>query len=524
MSLPRYQLRNRVATRRRLALVEQAHKAGSALAHEQRAGDRRGPGRLPGMRSFAAGGISRQNQHFLGAQISLDAALQDGLARMVWRSRQLARDESYLRRFLNICDEKVVGAAGIRLQSRAKRDDGSPDEQDQATLEALWKEWCKRSNADIRGKRTFRDLQAGFIRGVMRDGEYLGRVVYGAPNAFKFAIQPLDPMLLDVNLSGDVPRSVGERESNEHRITMGVELDKFTRPVAYWIKQRRSTLDTIAYHGRDYMRLPASEVIHEFMMLDEADHNRGVPVGVAALLRLEMLAGFEEAELVASRASAAKMGFYKQTGPSKFAGDDEDADGRPVEEFEPATMQLLPNGIDVELFNPTHPNANAAGMVKLMLRGAAAALGVNYNTLAGDLEGVNYSSLRSAAKEDEGHWRTLQGFVTTAFCEPVFEAWLRQAFLTNQLQVPATRYEKFKDVHWQAQGFPWVDPLKESQANKVAVSETYTLTPSQIVQQQGGDWEEHIAQLERDQKDLARIGLAIGANAGPVIETPAEES
>lgn len=522
MTLPRYALRNRVATRQRLALVEKDHRTRALEALQQRS--HRPLRRRAGKRSFAAGGITRQNQHFLGAQISLDAALQDGLVRMVGRSRQLARDESYLRRFLNICDEKVIGPAGIRLQSRAKRDDGTPDESDQESLEGLWKAWCKRDNADLRGKRTFRDLQAGFIRGVMRDGEYLARVIYGAPNAFRFAIQPLDPMLLDVNLSGSVPRSVGERESDEHRITMGVELDRFTRPVAYWIKQRRSTLDTIAYHGRDYVRLPASEVIHEFMMQDEADHNRGVPVGVAALLRLEMLAGFEEAELVASRASASKMGFYKQTGPSAFTGDDEDGSGNPIEEFEPATMQLLPAGLDVEMFNPTHPNANSAGMVKLMLRGAAAALGVNYNSLAGDLEGVNYSSLRSAAKEDEGHWRTLQEFVTTAFCEPVFDLWLRQAFLTGQIAAPARRFEKFRDVAWQAQGFPWVDPLKESQAHKVAVSETHTLTPSQIVEMQGGDWEEHIARLERDLKALGRLGLAIGTTSAPVIETPAEES
>ena len=457
---------------------------------------------------MAAGEINTRNRHFLGTHLSLDEDLRAKLQRIVARSRQLARgDEGYIRRFLQLCEDCIVGSEGILLHSKAKNERGEDDKSDQKVLESAWKDWCKPVNADLRQKRSYRELQAQFVRTLLVDGEYLARIWRGAPNGHRFAIQPLDPQTLDLTLNGTVPRKVGERESDSNKIVMGVEQDQYTRPVAYWILQKKPSQFTEFQHGRYYLRLPAEDVIHEFRMVEGADHNRGIPAATPAVLRLEMLAGFEEAELTASRANAAKMGYYKSESGAEYSGDDEGANGELIETFEPASMIRLPAGMEMGLLDPTHPNANTAAMVKVMLRGIAVGLGIDYNSLAGDLEGVNYSSLRSAALQQQDRWRTIQNFVRDVFCERVFGAWLEQAFLTGKISAPIRKYDKFRDVTWTPRGFPWVDPLKEANANKIAILETFTKTPSQVVEEQGGNWEDHVARLKSDREDLEEAGM-----------------
>jgi len=87
---------------------------------------------------------------------------------------------------------------------------------------------------------------------------------------------------------------------------MGVEIDDWQRPVAYWFS---SAEGDYYYAGRRYTRIPAAEIIHAYLPF-RAGAWRGVPWNATALVRLHMLDGYEDAALVNARAGANNVGFF----------------------------------------------------------------------------------------------------------------------------------------------------------------------------------------------------------------------
>ena len=114
-----------------------------------------------------------------------------------------------------------------------------------------------------------------------------------------------------------------ELTADGNQIRMGVELDRDTkRPVAYWVLDyHKGDYDYMTpLNAKKYKRVLAEEMIHIYRM--GAGQTRGVPWSAAAMSSMKMLHGYREAELVAARTGAAKMGFF--TSP---AGDGFTADG-----------------------------------------------------------------------------------------------------------------------------------------------------------------------------------------------------
>ena len=108
---------------------------------------------------------------------------------------------------------------------------------------------------------------------------------------------------------------------------------------------------------------------------------------VSAMTRQQMLGAYEEAEITAARVAACKMGFLVKDKADGYVGEMDEA-GNTLMEVEAGAIEELPMGTRFESWNPDHPVGNYSAFVKSCLRGIAAGLGVSYNMLANDLEGV----------------------------------------------------------------------------------------------------------------------------------------
>jgi len=206
-------------------------------------------------------------------------------------------------------------------------------------------------------------------------------------------------------------------------------------------------------------RIPASEIIHPFIT-DRIAQTRGTPWMVSAMTRLQMLGSYEEAELTAARVAASKMGFLVKERSEGYIGDTDEA-GNPLMEVEPGAIEELPMGTTFQSWNPDHPVGNYAGFVKSCLRGIAAGLGVNYNMLANDLEGVNYSSIRAGLLDEREYYKAVQRWFIDTVITPVFEGWLETNILNGTINLPAAKLEKFNAPDWKPRRWAWVDPLKD---------------------------------------------------------------
>ena len=226
---------------------------------------------------------------------------------------------------------------------------------------------------------------------------------------------------------------------------------------------------------------------------------------VSAMTRLQMLGAYEEAELTAARVAASKMGFLVKERADGYVGD-VDEQGNPLMEISPGVIEELPMGTSFQSWNPDHPVGNYSDFVKSCLRGIAAELGVSYNMISNDLEGVNYSSIRAGLMDEREFYKAIQRWFVDTVVTPVFESWLETNILNGTINLPAAKLEKFNAPDWKPRRWAWVDPEKDINAQIKAV-ENHFKSKRQVISESGGDIEDVFKDIKRDEELAEDVGL-----------------
>jgi len=456
-------------------------------------------------RGYAAAKQTRLTSDWTMATKSANSEIRADLETLRARARQLERDNDYIRRYFKVLENNVLGAGGIKLQAKAKDEDGSFDTAANAKVEAAWRNWGTMGNCTVTGSQSWQDAQRLILRSVARDGSCIIRKVTNYDNPHRFALQILEADLLN--------NDANVRLKNGNTIRMGIELNEWEKPVAYHLRDGHKGDEFGMNQPNKTNRIPADEIILAYLP-ERAHQNIGVPWIVSAMTRLNMLNGYEEAELVAARVASAKMGFYIKNEQGEGYQGEQDETGNLINQAEPGAFEELPFGTDFKTFDPSHPTANYADYVKACLRGIAAGLGVSYTSLANDLEGVNYSSIRAGLLEEREEWKQIQNWFTTHLCQPVFDAWLPYALLSGALDLPAAKVEKFAAVEWKPRRWQWVDPLKDTQASVIAVANGFKSRRA-IIAEAGGDIEDTYAELEQDDRLADAKGIKVDGGNSP---------
>jgi len=209
------------------------------------------------------------------------------------------------------------------------------------------------------------------------------------------------------------------------------------------------------------------------------------------------------------------MGFFTQDEEGAYEGDGEDEErddeGNLIQEANPGSFELLPKGVKFQDWNPEHPAGNFSGFVKACLRGVSSGMNVSYNSLASDLEGVNYSSLRAGLLEERDYYKLLQGFLIENLMQPVFEKWLEACVLTQIIPIKSKDVRKYKNPKWMGRRWAWVDPLKETKANKEAVEAGFKSRRG-VCQEEGRNIEDVFDEIKQEQDLAKKMGINIGFN------------
>lgn len=462
-------------------------------------------------RGFDAAQISRLTHGWTTQNLSADQDIYRALSIVRARSRDLCYNNDYAKKFLQMCSTHIVGPNGFDLQAQVTDPNGSPDSVANAAIEAAFWKWARPGVCETSGKLSFSSLQHLIIKAVPRDGEALIRKVHGSRvNDFGFGLQLLDIDRLDVNRN--------EELKNGNIIKMGVEITPVGRPVAYHLLTKHPgdyVYATLA--GQRYERVPASEIYHLFVH-DRPEQTRGIPWMHSAMKRMQNLGGYEEAAVVASRLGASKMGVWESPDADPDAlRTDSDADGTPIMDAEPGQFTIAPLGYKLNSWSPEYPHEQYDKFVKACLRGIASGLGVAYNTISNDLEGVNFSSIRTGVLEERDNWMVLQQWFIESFLDDVFSEWLRFALLNGEIvlpnsgTLPVEKFDKFNKSIWRGRRWQWVDPEKDVNANIIAVNNGLK-SRRQIVAEQGGDLEDIWAALKTEQDNAEALSLNLASS------------
>ena len=445
-------------------------------------------------RSYTGASTGRLFADFVTTSTSADAEIKDNIRILRDRARELARNDSYIARYLNLMVSNVIGKQGIRVSSKARLDDpvnkGKLDINANQVIENAWKEWGRVGNCTTNGRLSFLDCQKIFIESLCRDGEVLIRKIKSKDSPFGFQLQFLEADHLDEN-KNDVYKKTG------NRIKMGVEVDMHDKPIAYHL-YKEHPYDRNYLNQNQHIRVPADEIIHAYLPT-RAEQTRGVSLVATAMANVKMLNGYLEAEIVAARVGASKQGFFISPDGDGYVGDGEMEDTfSPTMNAQAGVFEQLPAGMDFKAFDPTHPTSAFDSFTTSVLRSISSGLNISYHSLSNDLTSVNYSSIRQGALEDRSMYQIYQQFVIDHFIDPVFKSWLDIAIDFKKINLPDKKFDKFSNsVNYIPRSFAWIDPLKEMQANVIGL-QNGTLTYSDISAAAGRDTEELFEQHQKE--------------------------
>lgn len=452
-------------------------------------------------RAYHGADTGRLFSDFVSSSRSADSEIKPSLRILRDRCREISRNHPYAKRYLQIMTTNVVGPNGVRIQVRKRNDDGSLDSVGNRIIEQAWQTWGRTGFCTVDGRMSWSQAQRLFLETLARDGEVLiQKIKNPAGNPFGFSLKFLEADYLDEGYDA--------RLNNGNEVRMGVELDKRTgKPLNYYLFEDHPHHDQ-GYGSktkRHHKIVPADQIIHCYIQ-ERAGQTRGTPWMSNVLSRLKMLDGYEEATLVNARVAASKMGFFTSPEGDGFIGDDYD-NHAPIMDASPGTFTQLPQGMSFQSFDPSSGTESFDEFEKAILRGIASGLGVSYVSLANNLEGVSYSSIRQGTIEDRDHFKMIQQFMIDQFVDPIYRAWLEMAITVGRINLPMGKYDLFADqVIYRPRGFAWVDPQKEIQASVTALNNGI-VSLQDVHSQYGRDTEEIFEQINRESELADRYGI-----------------
>ena len=471
------------------------------------------------VRRFEGARIDRLTADWFATTSSINEELRADLDGLRKRGRQMRNNNDYARKFCGMVENNIVGPAGIRLQAKVENRPGVPDDIANDAIEAGWAEWGQA--CDVTGQLTLRDLCENVAGSLPSDGEFLVRMVRGpdARNRFSFALQVIDVDRIDTSYNGSY---------GSNTVIMGIEVDTYRRPVAAHLFEAHPN-DGVRT-GRRRVRVEMGELLHRFKV-ERAEQVRGVPWMAPGMLSLHHLGGFMLSALLAAEHGANHYGFFQQgedasalppIGGTEGSG----AEAVNITTSQPGVYDTLPTGYTFQPHESKYPNEVFGPFVKTILQRVATGWRVAYHSLANDLDGVSFSSIRSGTLEERDRWTADQEWFITAFMEPVYQAWLQMALLSGALTLPSgkplptSKLDKFAKHEWQARRWEWVDPKSDMQAKILSVR-AGLMAPQDLSAAMGYDFEDTLKAIKQANELAARYGVTLTAYESTPGATPA---
>jgi len=398
---------------------------------------------------------------------------------LVDRNRELERNYPSYEGLIGQAVVNVIGPQGLTVQARTS------DPGFNAEAEAAWQEWC-RGACDVRRMCSMAELQELWFRSYLRDGD-VGVILLA---------------------TGDLMSVEGHRivtpggQRVDGSIVEGVELNEANgRPKAFHIAKSdrfiRST-ETTTVQARDFVFFP---------LLRRSSQTRGIPALTKPWL-FEQYDRYIEATVVAARVAACFGVIFKKRGgsaPGGLPSNLKDSAGTSRKSFllEPGMAKYIDTDEEVEQLKPQHPGTQFGELRAAIKRDIGHPLGMPLELTDLDFSRVNYSSARAsllaAYRTFMRHQERFASRVMRRIYQWRIAKWIKAGDLSGGPE-DAWSHE------WVMPRWPWVDPLKEIQANLLGIDAGAT-TLAEVTASQGKDWEQQLRQLARERTLREELGI-----------------
>lgn len=399
------------------------------------------------------------------------------------RGREMVRNDPIFARYVRLLADMVAGPDGIRTEPRLYAADGTLLRTESRELGYQFQRWGERATCTRDKRLSWPEFQQQVVKLTPPEGEAFVRLHADRRNPFGLSLELIDPDLVNQELT-QLPTP------DRPAIYQGIELDAFGAAAAYWVWQDYD-------HRLPMVRIAAEQMLHLFWP-NRPGAVRGLCHFAPVMMPARMLRGYREAELVASRASSAKMGFLERTNPELIAEDENDTSPRQLPtEAAPGTIEELPIGYTYKPNDPQHPTTAYKDYVQSQEGEIAAGLHHSRITLFADWSSTNYSSGRMPVRQEQDHYRTWQRWEIEGLCRPVYQRWVELAWLKGAITLPTGDPSANNEAAYIPRGFGLYNPGEDIDVVEKMLRLRLT-TRSRESARLGDDWEEVLEQTEAD--------------------------
>lgn len=181
----------------------------------------------------------------------------------------------------------------------------------------------------------------------------------------------------------------------------------------------------------------------------------------------------------------------------------------------PGMIFDLAQGETMGTLNPTGQATDAASFMKLLLRLISSGMGLSYEAVSRDMSGVNYSSARQSAIEDEVSFAAAVSQFMDVLTE-IYETFVISCVQCGAVDIPdfwdPARKRAYLAHTWVRVPKRWVDPKKEAEANIMLLQAGLKSFP-EAMGEMGADWKEAIDIIA----DVVEYGDKQGVDVGRLI-------
>jgi len=459
------------------------------------------------------------------------------------RSRLLYMSSPVATSAINTNRSKVIGT-GLGLKATVNRDvlglspEAAKDWQSRTEAEfALWAN--KPRNCDAIGKSSFADMQQLALKSWLMSGDcfiLLKRKPAEPQNPYSLRLHIIEADRVCTpdefggrSVAGFIEGTVPEGKPGAgHSVFDGVEINSDGLVEAYYVANRYPR--EISSKPIVWQRVLAwgektgiANILH-IMDSERPDQYRGVPYLAQIIEPLLQSRRYTESELMAALVQSFFTAWIQtetspmdipmnEVGAGEVAGeelDDDVSDSENEYEMGPGTVLHLKDNEKVDFGNPNIPTAGFETFMKTMFRMMGAALEMPYDVLIKEYNS-SYSSARAAVQDAWEAFRTRRSWFVNDMCQPVYEAWLAEAVALGRIKAPGFFDDPLLRAAWcgarwigPAQGI--LDPLKEARAAILLIDHGIKTHAQVTMEMTGGDWEENVEALAKENELLAKAG------------------
>ena len=390
----------------------------------------------------------------------------------------------------------------------------------------------------VTGNESFATVLKSLTSGFLVDGRALGIVKVGSSYNMGFAVQMLPREWLGNSFihGGPTTKLIN---GVEYRCRHGVLYNKEGRIVAYEVYKDSPAMVNTLYlgnvttygpRGGETVTVSADNVLDHTIVAAPWNPDY-IPEDIISIITgLGQIRHIDDDMVRLIRTFVNRMGmgvFIKNPATPGFGSDSyedymktltegENDRKKFVDEYPEEigpSITALPMGEDFKTPNSPSPNLNQERYRREMLKNYCAAAGVDYASMTGDNERVNYSSARHAALHARDTWRNHQGRMRETVLIKVMARYLEHCVARGYLRlVNPLSLKQAMHSPWTFKGFAGFDPYKDTIAIKTMMSMGLT-SPQQEAMALGKDFLDILDEIAEAKRLMEEKGVTPADNA-----------